>query len=207
MTLQPSVICSATYLLGSVVLCQMQCVTSDAVHSPPDAKRIGADSARRRPAGAAPARQLPAFGGTKHPASLSPRPPRACLPRGAGAEAPRGTHAATMRAGLLLAALALFALGGARAHVHSAPRLAAVAGAAPDATNASKATGVFFVDIDAPQAAWNLTLKGISAADLLAPSLHQATGAPSALPLLEFRVSMPAGRASFGVVSRCQKAK
>jgi len=88
-----------------------------------------------------------------------------------------------MRAGLLLAALALCALGGARAHVHSAPRLAAAAGAAPDATNA---TGVFFVDIDAPQGAWNMTLKGIPAADLLAPSLHQATGAPRPHPLPEF---------------------
>ena len=82
---------------------------------------------------------------------------------------------AVARIWLACAALAVCACC-VQAHTHSAPRLASVAGAAPDATNTSKATGVFFVDLDDGQGTWNLTLRGVSASDVLTPSLHEAPG-------------------------------
>ncbi|KAK9821979.1 hypothetical protein WJX81_000092 [Elliptochloris bilobata] len=99
------------------------------------------------------------------------------------AESPPMAAAATW---LVCAALALCACS-AHAHTHSAPRLAAAAGAAPDATTTSKATGVFFVDLDDGQGAWNLTLHGVKAADVLAPSIHEAPAngsvGPEVVPL------------------------
>lgn len=43
----------------------------------------------------------------------------------------------------------------------------------------ARAAGNFYMDIDAPTGVWNITLRGVQASDVLAPSIHLApTGAP-----------------------------
>ena len=45
-----------------------------------------------------------------------------------------------------------------------------------------RAPGNFFMNLDAPTAAWNITLRGVRASDVLTPSIHLApTGASAVL--------------------------